>query len=86
MIFNRNVFCFGMHCNILGDTDGASVITKYWNNVRSILVITPLLLYLYSLLILLCPYCPHILINVSHRIPLLFFLCRYIIIVRLARL
>ena len=50
--------------------------------VPIILVITPLLLYLYPLFILLCPYCPHIVINVPHRIPLLLFLWLYIVIVR----
>ena len=54
--------------------------------VPIILVITPLLLQLYPLLILLCPYCPHSVIIVPHRIPLLLFLCLYIIIVRSALL
>jgi len=44
----------------------------------------PLLLWLYPLFLLLFPYCPHIVINVPHRIPLLLFLCLYIIIVRSA--
>ena len=35
-----------------------------------------------SLIILLCPYCPHIVITVPHRIPLFLFLWLYIIIVR----
>ena len=54
--------------------------------VPIILVITPLLLYFHPLLIFLCPYCPHIVITVPHRIPLLLFLWLYIIIVRSAKL
>ena len=45
---------------------------------------SPITIVVVSLLILLCPYCPHIVITVPHRIPLLLFLWLYIIIVRLA--
>ena len=38
---------------------------------------SPLLLELYPLLLLLCPYCPHIVISVPHRNPLLLLLCPY---------
>ena len=41
----------------------------------------PITIVVYPLLIFLCPYCPHIVITVPHRIPLLLFLWLYIIIV-----
>ena len=46
----------------------------------------PITIVVYPLLIFLCPYCPHIVITLPHRIPLVLFLWLYIIIVRSAGL
>jgi len=42
----------------------------------------PITIVVVSFINILCPYCPHIVITVPHRTPLLLFLCLYIIIDR----
>ena len=46
----------------------------------------PITMVVVTLINILCPYCPHIIITMPHRIPLLLFLWLYIIIVRLVGL